>query len=170
MKNTPFLLVVVPIFALAGAACEPAEDQQQPAAEEAATTEADVEAIRALLDDFVAAENAGDLQTIMALITEDVVHMAPEEPPVVGADAVRTWWESTFGQVDIQGAVSDVEIQAFGDWGFIRGIWNVTTTPKSGGEPQQNDYSFISVVRRENGAWKEARVVWNTNAPPPSTQ
>ena len=154
--------------AIAVGACAPAEEQAQPAAEEVATTEADVEAIRALLDDFVAAENAGDLQTIMALITEDVVTMPPEEPPVVGTDAVRTWWESTFGQVDIQGAVSDVEIQAFGDWGFVRGIWNVTATPKSGGEPQQNDYSFILVVRRENGAWKEARAVWNTNAPPPT--
>ncbi len=49
MRNTPFLLVAVPIFALAGAACEPAEEEQEPAAEEAATTEADVEAIHALL-------------------------------------------------------------------------------------------------------------------------
>ncbi len=168
MRNTPFLLVAVPIFALAGAACEPAEEEQEPAAEEATTTEADVEAIRALLDDFVAAENAGDVERILALTTDDGWASPPGEPPIVGNEAWRSWWESTFGQVDIQGAVSDVEIQAFGDWGFIRGIWNVTTTPKSGGEPQQNDYSFIGVVRRENGALKEARVVWNTNAPPPT--
>ncbi len=168
MRNTPFLLVAVPIFALAGAACEPAEEEQEPAAEEAATTEADVEAIRALLDDFVAAENAGDVERILALTTDDGWASPPGEPPIVGNEAWRSWWESTFGQVDIQGAVSDVEIQAFGDWGFVRGIWNVTATPKSGGEPQQNDYSFILVVRRENGAWKEARAVWNTNAPPPT--
>jgi uncharacterized protein (TIGR02246 family) len=153
MKN--LFPVLATLLILATAACAPQMD-----------TEADVAGIRTLLDEVVAAENASDVDAMMVLMTDDVVIMPANQKPIIGQDAVRAWWENFFSRFSIEGAVSDEEIQAGGEWGFIRGTWNVTTTAKEGGEPQESSYSFIVVVHREaDGTWKEARGIWHSDQP-----
>jgi hypothetical protein len=66
MRYTAHLLVAVPVFALSGAACAPVEDQEEPAAEQVATTEADVEAIRGLQRTYLAALDASDAEQYAA--------------------------------------------------------------------------------------------------------
>jgi uncharacterized protein (TIGR02246 family) len=128
--------------------------------------EADRAAIRTMIDDFVAAENAGDIEAIMARTTDDAVMMPPNAPAITGKNAVRAWREDFLSQFTIEAAVPEPEIQAFGDWGFVRGTWAATLTPKEGGEPQEVSYSVIAVVHREaDGSWKEARVIWNSDQP-----
>ena len=131
--------------------------------------EADVAGIRTLVDEYVAAENVGDVDAMMALTTDDAVIMPANQPPIVGKEAIRAWWDDFYSRFSIEGAVSDEEIQAFGDWGFVRGTWNVSTTSKEGGEPEQGSYSFILIVQRQvDGTWKEARGIWHPNQPPAS--
>ncbi len=149
-------------------ACAPPPEQEAPVLEEAVSTQADLEAVRALLDEYVAAENAADVERILALTTDDGWASPPGEPPIAGKEGWRSWWEDLYAVYKLQGSDSDVEIQAFGSWGFIRGIWDATLTPKEGGEPQTGSYSFIVIVRRDaDGTWKDARVVWNRNSPAP---
>ena len=153
MKN--LFPVLATLLILATAACAPQMD-----------TEADVASIRTLLDELVAAENASDVDTMMALTTDDAVNMPANQKPIIGQDAIRAWWENFFSRFSIEGAVSDVEIQAGGEWGFYRGTWNVTTTAKEGGESQERSYSFIVVVHREaDGSWKVARGIWHPDQP-----
>ena len=94
------------------------------------------------------------------------MNMPANQKPIIGQDAIRAWWEDFFSRFSIEGAVSDVEIQAGGEWGFYRGTWNVTTTAKEGGESQERSYSFIVVVHREaDGSWKVARGIWHPDQP-----
>ncbi len=149
-------------------ACAPPPEEEAPVLEGAVSTQADLEAVRALLDEYVAAENAGDVERILALTTDDGWASPPGEPPITGKEAWRSWWEDLYAEYNLQGNASDVEIQAFGSWGFIRGIWDATLTPKEGGEPQTSSYSFIVIVRRDaDDTWKQARAMWNRNAPAP---
>ncbi len=153
-------------FVVATIACAPSTEQEEPAVEEAVSTQADLEAVRTLHEEYAAAENAGDVERILALTTDDGWASPPGEPPMVGKEAWRSWWEDLYAEYNLQGSGSDVEVQAFGNWGFIRGIWDATLTPEEGGEPQTGSYSFIAIVRRDaDGTWKQARAVWNRNAP-----
>ena len=149
------LAVLTILFAFAAFGCAP-----PPGAD------SDVEGVRAWRDAMLAAENANDADATTALSTDDAVFMPPDGTFIAGADAIRAWWEDFFGQGSIAVTVSGDEIQADGDWGFIRGTWNVTVTPKEGGEPVQGSYYFIVIMHREaDGAWKLARAIWHPVSP-----
>jgi ketosteroid isomerase-like protein len=63
------------------------------------------------------------------------------------------------------------ETTVFGDWGYERGTFSVSAaarTPRGTGEPRAlGDYKYMTVLKRDGGAWKVARNIWNSNAPEP---
>lgn len=149
------LFVLTTLFALAAFGCAPS-----------AGTDSDVEGVRAWRDAMLAAQNANDADATTALSTDDAVYLPPDGALIAGSDEVRAWWEDFFGQGSLAATVSDDEIQAEGDWGFIRATWNATITPAKGGDPVQGSYYFIVITHREaDGAWKLARVIWHPASP-----
>jgi len=67
MKRVFLSLGVALVLSLMLLACAP---QTQPVAEEAASTEADVAAIRALVEQWIAAIETGDVDGVLALYTD----------------------------------------------------------------------------------------------------
>ena len=64
----------------------------------------DERARRALVDAWMAASRAGDLGTVLSLMTEDAIFMVPGRPPF-GKDAFRAASEGMRGvQLDGQGS------------------------------------------------------------------
>ena len=98
---------------------------------------------------FSAAFGAGDIQAIMALMTDDCVFEATEPPPdgerFEGADAVRGVWEELFGST--AGAAFDEE-EAFvcGDRGVLR--WRFEWTGQGGVEEHVRG---VDVLRFRDG-------------------
>jgi uncharacterized protein (TIGR02246 family) len=147
--------IVATLLVLAASGCAPQVD-----------VEADKAAIQSLLDEAVAAENAGDLAGFVGGVADDAVWLPPNEPPAVGKEAVRGYMRSFFDQFNINGTTSTEEIQVVGDWAFVRGIWTYTLTPKGSGDPQEQSSSFVLIVRRQpDGSWKWSRAIWNSNLP-----
>ena len=93
--HLPFVL-----FAMVLAACAPAS--QEPASGGQAETEAVVEAIKDLEAQYAFAIDLGDLEAILAIYSDDGVHMVPNQPAVIGKSAIRTLWEERFEQNDYQ--------------------------------------------------------------------
>ncbi len=85
------------------------------------------------LSAFSAAFGAGDVDAIMALMTDDVVFEstgpAPDGERVEGADAVRAVWVGLFGQTR-DAAFAEEETFAAGDRGVLR--WRFTWTGADG--------------------------------------
>ncbi|RKZ19534.1 hypothetical protein DRQ50_01885 [bacterium] len=46
---------------------------------------------------YVTAINSNDLDTLLEMLTEDVVFLAAQAPPMVGKEAVRPWLEGYLG-------------------------------------------------------------------------
>ena len=46
---------------------------------------------------YVAAINSNDTETLMADLTDDIIYQAPNEPEIVGKEAVRKWVAEYFG-------------------------------------------------------------------------
>jgi len=54
-------------------------------------SEADISAIQAASDEWVATYNANDWEALGQLFAEDASMMPPNSPAVVGRDAIATW-------------------------------------------------------------------------------
>ncbi len=133
------------------------------------TSEADILAIRAIVDDFDIAVNAGDYEALAELYDEDAIRMPAEAPPQIGKEAIREWFrlEAEGDVVQIDNVVRDA--QAFGDWGYMWGDATGLLTPRDGSEPRVVHAKWMSVVRRQaDGSWKTYRDIYNTNEPTPA--
>lgn len=123
---------------------------------------ADREAIAAATAQFQAAENAGSVDQFRSYFADDLVMMAPNAPPVIGADSVATLMREFHDAFAVQVEYNSQEIVVFGDWAFDRGTEHFTVTPKAGGAPIQKSGNYLYVYQRqEDGSWKQSRVIWN---------
>ena len=122
-------------------------------------------------EDYNKAENAGNVSAKVALYTDDAVLMLPNKPAVTGKEAIRSWHQASYNQVALQQTSSTDEIEAFGDWGFARGSYSATISPRAGGDStQQNGKWLVIVQRQRDGSWKIACDMWSSNTSPPNAQ
>ncbi len=148
-------LVLATALALTAAACAPQVD-----------VEADEAAIRNLETEVVAAENAGDLDALMAGIAGNAIWLPPNEPALTGKVAIREWMQNSFDQFDLEITTATAEVEVAGDWAFARGTYEFTVTPKAGGGGQQETGKYIWILQRQaDGSWKFARAIWNSDGP-----
>lgn len=163
-----FFIPISVVVALA--ACAPAAQEPEPAAEEAPSTEADAEAIKGVNDHFLAGLNDGDLAACLAVVADDVVMLAPNHPTATGKAAVESWFRTIFDQFTIEETWSSEELVVAADWAFNRGTYSGTFTPKAGGEPVQEEGKYIWILHRQaDGSWKYAHSIWNSDNPPPGS-
>jgi uncharacterized protein (TIGR02246 family) len=156
------LLMLLPLFALTAVACVPAEEMAEPGEEAAVTTEADAEAIQALYAAYGQAVTASDTEEWLAIFTDDVVVMPPDEASFTGKEALQAWGQPYFDQFDMQATLSTQEIQVAGEWAFAVEEYTFQTTPKEGGEAAEERGKGIAVLRRQpDGTWKIAYRAWN---------
>ncbi len=157
MRTKGFMVVVLALLTLISSVCAPRPN-----------TEADERAVRALVEQEVAAANKGDVDVLVSLWTEDAVRMQPNGPAVIGKEALEAQYRSIFEYVTLEYAVVLEEVVVAGEWGFGRGTYTVTATPRAGGEPSEDRGKFIDIYRRlPDGTWKYARHIWNSDQPLP---
>jgi uncharacterized protein (TIGR02246 family) len=111
----------------------------------------DEEAIRKLVDSWLAASQAGDLATVLTLMADDVIFMVPGKDPF-GKDQFVTDNEK-MKEVKIE-AESDIqEIKVLGDWAWMRNFLKVTFTPPGGSETVKSGHILTILQKRPNGNW-----------------
>jgi len=135
------------LLAVAVAACYP------PAAEESAE-------IAALSHQWEASLNAGDIDAIMALYTEDSRLLPPNAEMGQGLEAVRAAFGEMIG-AGLKAEFETVEAIAGGDVGYHVGTYVLKTA--DGMEVDRG--KFIEVWRQVNGDWKIANDIWNSDMP-----
>ena len=151
-------------FALA---CAPAPEEPEGAAKALSTAE-HVAAINTLRDEYVAAENGGDSATLVTLWTDDGVLMPAHAPAANGKEAIQGFYQARFEQFTQELTVSSEELQVADQWAFDRGTYALTLSPKAGGEGTEDNGKYIVIVQRQpDGSWKFARLIWNSDNPPP---
>ncbi len=154
-------ITLLPLLLIAG--CTPTEP-----VEEATSTEADVEAINRVHDDHTTALNAGDATAYVALLAEGAVLMPPNQPAIIGEDAIREYRQTEFDQISLEVTRPSEEVVVAGDWAFVRHTYAGKQTPKAGGEPTELSGKGITILERQpDGSWKIARYMWSGDDPPP---
>jgi uncharacterized protein (TIGR02246 family) len=112
----------------------------------------DERSIRTLIDTWMRASAAGDADTVLSLMADDVIFMVPGREPF-GKNAFRAASEQMknmrfTGRSDIR------EIEILGDWAYIRNYIDVTITPPRGDAMHRSGYT-LSILRKEaDGKWR----------------
>lgn len=117
------------------------------------------EEIRHFVKAWAEATNAGDVERIMSMVTEDCVMIPPNAPPLVGKEAIRKDQLQSFDQFIWKGDEEVVDFRVSGDFAFSRGTWAYNVTPKAGGESKKIGGKMIDIYHKQpDGSWK---LFWN---------
>jgi len=90
----------------------------------------DERAIRSLIDTWMEASKAGDLKTVLSLMTDDVVFMVPGKEPFGKAEFAAT--SEGMKNVRVEGQSEIKELKVLGDWAYMRNHLRITVTPPNG--------------------------------------
>ena len=162
MKRNTRKLLLAFVLVGAAAACAPAAAPPGP------PTGDDVAKINALRDNFIAAFNAGDAAKIVDGYTADAVVMPSHHAAVTGKDAILALNREQFSQASLKITLKPLETTVSGNWGYDRGTYSMTITPKAGGAPMNDEGKYLVVIQKQaDGSWKVTRDIDNSDMPMP---
>lgn len=116
----------------------------------------DEQQIRELVSTWHAATRAGDVDTVLELMTDDVVFLLSGRPPM-RKDEFASQSRQQGKRARIESASEIQEIQVSGDWAFMWTKLSVVMTAPEGGAPSKRAGHTLTVLQRVNGRWLLAR-------------
>jgi len=129
-------------------------------------TEADVTAIKALINEWVQLSNADDIDGIMSVFyAEKSILMPPNESICKGKEAIRrSYQEYRKSNKDHWDSSIVEDVHMSGDLAVARGTDTGLMTPRGGGESVQFNLKWLMVFERQSdGTWKCLYEIWNPN-------
>ncbi|WP_239492565.1 SgcJ/EcaC family oxidoreductase [Luteitalea sp. TBR-22] len=168
MLRPTSLAAALLLGALATTGCAPAAPPP-PAADSrpALDAPADLAAIKAAREGFMAAYAAGDAAAIGQLYTENAVSEPNHQPSLKGRDAIVASLEAMFAQVMVKATLTPDETRTLGAVGLDRGRYSVTVTPKAGAPPTTTEGRYLVVyVKGEDGKWRVSHDIDNAPGVP----
>ena len=115
----------------------------------------DEQAIRNLVDTWMSATKAGDIGTVLGLMTDDIVFMTPGREPF----GKQEFCEQSAGMkgIEMDGRAEVREIRVHGEWAWVRNHIEITATPTGGGPIRRSGYALSILQKGEDGRWRLAR-------------
>lgn len=117
----------------------------------------DEQEIRQLVDDWMAATKAGDIESVLSLMSDDVVFLVPGQTMTkADFESAAKAQASGGGAMEFKGTSEIQEIEVLGDWAFMRTKLKVVVTSPTGDFVTRAG-STLSILKKENGKWVIAR-------------
>ena len=118
----------------------------------------DEQEIRELVSRWMAASKAGDVDTVLSLMADDVVFLVPGQPAMRRADfASKARAQSGPDAPQIDGSSEIQEIKVLGEWAFMWTRLTVVMTPPNGAQPVRRAGHTLTILKKQNGRWVIAR-------------
>ncbi|HEU5047866.1 MAG TPA: SgcJ/EcaC family oxidoreductase [Rickettsiales bacterium] len=117
--------------------------------------EQDEIAIRQLVATWMEASKSGDVQTVLSLMTDDVVFMVPGAKPF-GKEAFAAASQG-MKSMKMDGKSEILELEVLGDWAYARSFIDMTVTPPNGDPIHRNGHTLTLFKKDVDGKWKLAR-------------
>ncbi|AKU94957.1 Ketosteroid isomerase [Labilithrix luteola] len=115
----------------------------------------DEKAIRKVVETWTAASQSGDVDTVLGLMTDDVIFMVPGQEPF-GKEKFAAASRGMDG-MKMEGKNEIVELRILGDWAFIRNHIDITVTPPNGKAVRRAGYTLTLLQKEADGQWRLAR-------------
>lgn len=118
----------------------------------------DEQAIRQLIDTWLRATREGDVDTVLDLMTPDVVFLVAGQPAMQGREAFEKVLRGMLSTHGIDSSSEIEEVCVAGDFAYCRTRLSVTVTSKHGATPMQRTGHTLSILRKSpDGKWQLAR-------------
>ncbi len=115
----------------------------------------DEQEIRQLIATWIEATKTGDTETVLSLISDDVVFLVTGQPPMIGkaAFAAAMQAQSTHGRPQFDGKSEIHEVQVLGDWAYMWTKLTVVFRPPGGAQPATRAGHTLSILKKQKGKW-----------------
>lgn len=115
---------------------------------------------------YVNAINSNNLDTLLGVLTDDVVYLAAHDKPMVGKAAVKPWVDEYFKAYKTHWDKPVKEFIVNGEWAYERYDYTSTDTPITGGDPvTDTGWGLVVYHRDTDGVWRVARDAWGPDHP-----
>jgi len=104
---------------------------------------------------------AHDAAGYAAQYAEDVLWAPPNAPDQTSVAGIESAIQGLFDKFSFQVDPQPEEIEVMGDFAYAIGSVDGVLTPRAGGDPVLVKFRVFWLVRREAGAWKIHRQIWN---------
>ena len=114
----------------------------------------DEQAIRRLVAQWHSATAAGDVETVLGLMAEDVVFLVPGQLPMKGRSTFANGLRRLLTSHRLESTSDIQEVYVSGDLGYCWSVLNVRITPLSDSNAVVRKGSAWSILRKQaNGEW-----------------
>ena len=118
----------------------------------------DEQEIRQLVSTWMAATKAGDVDTVLSLMTDDAVFLVAGHPPMRKSDFARAARAMAgAGAPTFDGSSEIQEIRVLGDWAFMWQKLSVTMTPPDDAASVKRTGHTLTIFTKQHGKWLLAR-------------
>jgi uncharacterized protein (TIGR02246 family) len=115
----------------------------------------DERAIRDLVDKWLAASKAGDYETVLTLMADDVIFMVPGQEPFGKQQFAAS--ATALQDMKIEASSEIQEIEIGGNWAWLRNRLSVTMTPPAGQPMRRSGFTLTILRKNSDGRWVIAR-------------
>ena len=115
----------------------------------------DEQAIRAVVETWMAATRAGDLETVLGLMTDDVLFMVPGQEPFGKEEFAANSRGMSGVRIDGRAAIQELEI--LGDRAWLRNHIEIAVTTPTGETGHRAGYTLTILRREDDGRWRLCR-------------
>lgn len=128
---------------------------------------ADVQAIKDTQTAWDKAWNAGNAEAAASgLYTAGAMRMDPNQPSIVGKDAIRASLQKIFDQYTIEGRDVAEDVRVSGDLAVARGTYEGKSSLKAGGYSVQEKGKWVTAFQRQpDGSWKSFWDIYSSDIP-----
>jgi len=113
----------------------------------------DEQEIRDLVSTWMAATKAGDVETVLSLMADDVIFLVPGKPVMRKADFAAAAQAQARGDAPQFDGTSEIqEIKVLGEWAYLWTSLSVIMTPDSGPSVKRTG-NTLSILQKRAGNW-----------------
>jgi len=118
---------------------------------------------------YTTAINSNNLDSVLAIVTDDVAFLSPNEPVVAGKAAFRSWAQAYLKAYTIHWDKTSTDLTVAGDWAFELYSYREHDTPKGGGAAVTDTGKGLVIYHHDaDGRWRVARDAWSSDLPAPT--
>jgi uncharacterized protein (TIGR02246 family) len=120
----------------------------------------EVQEIRRVAVRWTAAVEAGDIEQLGQLMTEDIVVIHGNGRLVCGKEAVMQDFARSLEDFSVQQRVESEETIVAGEWAFDRAKVHTTISSRKSCDTKQFDSRSVTILQKQSGfGWRVARVI-----------